>query len=86
MTRCPYCNGDLDEYRKERRRKLIPAAVHRGVVIHTVRQGIGFSFALNGKRFEDQRRWFYQVEAVDFAKAMIDELLDSAKVQTLEED
>ena len=84
MSRCPYCDGDLDAYRKARRTRLRrKRLVHRGVEIEFLRQPSGISFTLNGRRYVDRRRFLDQGAAIETATAMIDELLDSAKVESL---
>jgi hypothetical protein len=87
MSRCPYCDGDLDAYRKARRTRLRrKRLVHRGVEIEFLRQPGGISFTLNGRRYVDRRRFLDQGAAIETATAMIDELLDSAKVQALDDE
>lgn len=83
---CPYCGGDLNSYRRELRIRSDKSAIHRGVQIGFIRQkGEGLGFRLNGWRYVDKRGFLTLELAQQAAVAMIDELLDSAKVQTLED-
>lgn len=86
MKFCPYCNGDLVAYQTAARKKLNGAMIYRGVAISVARLfGGSIIFRLNGRRYEDRRRFLNEEDAVNVAKALIDELLDSAKVESVEE-
>jgi hypothetical protein len=86
IQRCPYCGGDLENYRRARFTRLKNARTHRGVKIQEARKPIGFGFTLNGRRYLDQHCFLSQEEAFAAALSTIDELLDSAKVQALDDE
>ena len=87
IDKCPKCGFDLEAYRKARRIKIEGPIIHRGVTIGLKSHKTpGVSFTLGGRRYLDGRRFTEQTMAIAAAFMLIDELLDSAKVEALDDE
>lgn len=87
LHKCPYCQGDLDRYRLALKNTRGRGPVsHRGMLVRLERRNAGFGFSLNDGRYTDKRSFLFAADAYSAAADLIDEMLNSAKVVTLEDD